>query len=112
MYKVELRPRYNTAMQPNDFLRRLPDAARSHLPSALRGFQVRHRGRLLQLWYGDDARIHYEVWIHDKTVQIELGLHFEATPARNEWFRRQFASCLIELKAALGNGVEVELWDK
>ena len=99
-------------MLPNEFLRRLPNAVRLLLPESLRVFQAQPRGRLLKLWYGPDANIHFEVWIHERTQQIELGLHFEAQPQRNEWLRRQFCARLIELKWDLGNGVEVELWDR
>ena len=99
-------------MLPNQFSHRLPDAVRPHLPAELRAFHVQPRGHLLKLWYGPDAQVHFEIWAHDRTEQLELGLHFEAQPERNEWLRRQFAAQLIELKMALGNGVEVEPWDR
>jgi hypothetical protein len=99
-------------MQPNEFLRRLPPTIRPLLAAPLQAFQVRPQGRLLKLWYDPDPRIHYEVALYERTQQLELGLHFEADPARNEWLRRQFVARLIELKWALGNGVEVEPWDR
>jgi hypothetical protein len=99
-------------MRPNEFLRRLPNAVRPLLAESLRGFQAQPRGGLLKLWYGGDAQIHFEVWVHERTQQLELGFHFEAQPQRNEWLRRQFCARLIELKWDLGNDVEVEPWDR
>ena len=99
-------------MLSNEFLRRLPAAVRPLLPEPLRAFQAQPRGGLLKLWYGRDAQIHFEIWVHERTDQLELGLHFEAQPQRNEWLRRQFCARLIELKWELGNAVEVEPWDR
>jgi hypothetical protein len=99
-------------MFATQFLRRLPETVRPLLPEPLRAFQAQPRGGLLKLWYGRDAQIHFEVWAHERTQQLELGLHFEAQPERNEWLRRQFCARLIELKSDLGNAVEVEAWDR
>jgi hypothetical protein len=99
-------------MLPNEFLRRLPVALRPLLPESLRPFHAQPRGHLLKIWYGTDAQVHFEIWVHDRSQQIELGLHFESKPEHNEWLRQQFCARLIELKYALGNGVEVEEWDR
>jgi hypothetical protein len=101
-----------SALSTTEFLRRLPATVRPLLPDPLGNFQLRNRGWLVQLWYGTDPRIHYEVWVHGSRNLLELGLHCEAEAARNEWLRRQLLHRLFELKAALGNGVEVEEWDK
>ena len=101
-----------SALSTTEFLRRLPGVVRPLLPEPLRGFQLRSRGWLIQLWYGAEPRIHYEVWVHGSRNLLELGLHCEADAARNEWLRRQLLQRLLELKAELGNAVEVEAWDK
>jgi hypothetical protein len=99
-------------LSTTEFLRRLPGVVRPLLPEPLRGFQLRTRGWLIQFWYGNDPRIHYEVWVHGGRSLLELGLHCEADAARNEWLRRRLLLRLFELKAELGNAVEVEEWDK
>ena len=99
-------------MLPAEFLRRLPALVRPLLPESLQGFTALPRGHLCKLWYGSDGRVHYEIWAHENTRQLELGLHFEAEPTRNESLRRAFAQHLIELKTTLGPGVEVEPWDR
>lgn len=101
-----------SAFSTTEFLRRLPGTVRPLLPVPLDNFQLRNRGWLVQLWYGTDPRIHYEVWVHGSRNLLELGLHCEADAAHNEWLRRQLLHRLFELKAALGNAVEVEEWDK
>ncbi|HMA36914.1 MAG TPA: hypothetical protein VKY74_20840 [Chloroflexia bacterium] len=99
-------------MLPSTFLRRLPEAVRPHLPPAAETLHMQPRGHLLKIWYGADGSIHYEVWVHERTQQLELGLHCEAEPARNERIRRQLGFYLFDIKAALGNAVELEVWDR
>jgi hypothetical protein len=103
------------ALLPGPFLHRLPEAIRPQLPAAfgpLHPLHMKVRGRLLQLWYGPDATIHYEIWIHERTQQLELGLHCEADAALNARLKRELSFCLFEIKHALGNGVELEEWDR
>lgn len=101
-----------TALSTTEFIRRLPEVVRPLLPVPLRPFQIRTRGWLVQFWYGADPRVHYEVWVHGGRDLLELGLHCEADATHNEFLRRHLLRRLIELKATLGNAVEVEEWDK
>jgi len=97
----------------DQFLRRLPAAIRPHLPpSVAHPWQIHARSRLLKLWSGPEDTIHYEIWVHDGRQLLELGLHCEAEPARNARIRQGLADYLFDLKAALGNGVELEEWDR
>ena len=100
------------ALSTTEFMNRLPEVVRPLLPAPLRAFQLRKRGWLVQFWYGPDPRIHYEVWVHGGRELLEIGLHCEADATHNEFLRRQLLRRLIELKATLGNAVEVEEWDK
>ncbi len=97
-------------MLPGQFLRRLPAAVRPHLPTET-GLQVQPRGHLCKIWYGGDGNVHYEVWAHERTQQLELGLHCEASAAYNAEIRRQLGFYLFDIKLALGNQVELEDWD-
>lgn len=72
----------------------------------------RVRSRLAQFWFGDDPTIHYELWIRERQQQIELGLHFEATPALNRELLRRFDRRLLEIQSALGRSVWLEEWDR
>jgi hypothetical protein len=99
-------------MLPGPFLRRLTETVRAHLPPDDQPLHIQPRGRLIKIWYGPDASIHYEVWIHERTQQLELGLHCESDAARNARIYRGLSGYLLEIKLALGIGVELEPWDK
>ena len=98
-------------MLPSAFLRQLATAVRPHLPPEAAPLHIDPRGHLLKLWYGPDSAVHFEVWVHERTLQLELGLHCEADPARNARIGRQLGFYLLEIKLALGNEVELEEWD-
>jgi hypothetical protein len=99
-------------MLPGQFLRRLPTAARAYLPTDDGAAQLQARGRLLKVWYGEEAAIHYEIWMHERSLQMEIGLHCEASPELNAAIRRGLSFYLFDIKGALGNGVELEDWDR
>lgn len=95
----------------HQLLRDLPELVREQLPPELRDFQVRQRGVLCQLFYGDPA-IHFEAWFHLRTNRFELGLHFEKSPRANEGLFQAFDQRIIEIKGELGETVELERWEK
>jgi hypothetical protein len=101
-------------MKPGEFMRALPDAVRPRLPVELQGFQWQARSWLVQLYYSD-PRLHFEVWWlpDQRAKRLELGLHFESRDAAlNERLLQRFLAHLFEVKDALGQGVEAEMWDK
>ncbi len=99
-------------MRSSDFMKAIPDAVRPHLPPALRDFQWYARAWLVQIHYGQPA-VHYEVWSMSYRNLLELGLHFEQRdPAANARLLAYFDAHAIAIKAELGEGVEVEPWDK
>ncbi len=69
------------------------------------------RGSLAKFWYGEDGNIHYEVWVHERTGQLELGLHCESTPEYNRALYTAFDGCVIEIQDKLGNSFWLEEWD-
>lgn len=72
----------------------------------------RARSRLAQFWFGADSSVHYELWLHERTSQLELGLHFESSPQRNRELYLWFDRCLLEVQIELGHNIWLEEWDK
>lgn len=70
------------------------------------------RYQLAQFWWGADRSIHYEIWVHERHLRLELGLHMESTPDRNRALYASFSSHLIEIQAQLGDTIWLEEWDK
>jgi hypothetical protein len=99
-------------MRASDFMKAIPEATRAHLPPTLREFQSISRPWLAQIHYGH-PRIHYEVWLLSRRNLLELGLHFEhGSRAVNTRLLDHFDAHAVAIKAELGEGVEVEPWDK
>lgn len=107
-----MRRNASKSMSASAFMRRIPEAVQARLPPQLRSFQWRARSYLVQLFFGSPA-IHFEVWLLKRMGCIEIGLHFESRErtVNERWFRL-FDRYLIEVKADLGPGVELERWDK
>jgi hypothetical protein len=96
-------------MRFDDFLLRVRELAEARLPADAPRFQGRLRLSLIQL-YQDDPRVHYEVWIQRKTGRIEVGLHFEGEKETNRRWAEALGGRVLELRAQLGSGVELEEW--
>jgi hypothetical protein len=93
-------------------MKAIPDATRPHLPPALRDFRWWARPWQVQIHYGN-PRLHYEVWSLSRRNLLELGLHFEhRNRAVNARLLDHFDKHAVAIKAELGEGVEVEPWDK
>jgi hypothetical protein len=57
--------------------------------------------------------LHYEVWSLSRRNLLELGLHFEhRNRSVNARLLDHFDAQAVAIKAELGEGVEVEPWDK
>lgn len=103
---------YTPGMHSSEFMQRIPLVVRRKLPPGLRDFQWRARSYLIQLYYGDPD-MHFEVWSLKRLGRLEMGLHFESEDgAFNERMFLFFDRYIIELKAKLGQGVELERWDR
>ena len=66
-------------------------------------------------FYEDEPRLHYEIVRTSLRFgdRIELGLHLESrSPQVNDALLAYFQGRLVEIKAALGDGFEAELWDR
>jgi hypothetical protein len=95
------------------FLRTLPEVVIPELPPDLQTIQVRQPFRwLVQFHYGE-PRLHYEVVRAQRRDGWELGFHCEASDKRlNRFLLAGFRRNLFEIKDALGEGMEAEMWDR
>jgi hypothetical protein len=100
-----------TEMQPHEFLNRLANASRKHVPPAFQAFHHGTRFSLSQLWYGN-RDVHYEVWLRPRERRLEIGLHFEADPLTNARLLAAFRAHAHEIHRALGEETRIEDWDK
>ncbi len=98
-------------IRPSAFLAVVAKAVKDGLNVQGSGFQYQVRSRLAKFWFGSDGSIHYELWLHERTSQLELGLHCEATTARNQAIYRHLDRSLVEIQARLGNSIWLEEWD-
>lgn len=62
--------------------------------------------------YYQDPKIHYEAWFHWRSGRLELGLHGEQDPRTNERLFDAYDRHIVEIKARLGETIELERWDK
>jgi len=97
----------------SQFLHTLPDVVIPHLPAALQNVQVRRPWRyLVQFHYGEPS-LHYEVARAAREQGWELGFHCESRDQNlNRFLLNGFRRHLFEIKDALGESIEAEMWDK
>jgi hypothetical protein len=102
-----------TSLSRSKFLKTLPDAVVGQLPPALQGIKVRQPwGWLVQFHYGE-PRLHYEVSKVARVGGWELGFHCEARDKHlNRVLLDGFRRHLFEIKDALGDSIEAEMWDR
>jgi hypothetical protein len=96
-------------MKQRDFFQSLVAGVRERLPEELRQFRARRLGSLSQFHYGQ-TRIHYEVWFHGSIGQLELALHCEESPERNDALLAFFDERFLAIRLELGQHVELERW--
>src|SRR3954453_11682719 len=104
-------PHARSSLLHGPFLGKVAAEVMARLPARDAPPQSSHRGRLAKFWYGPHSSIHYEIWLHDRTLQIELGLHCESAPDYNLALYNAFDHCLLEIQAALGTSMWLEEWD-
>jgi hypothetical protein len=103
--------RSRSSLQPAAFLSQVSREVISRLAERGARPETNARGRLAKFWYGPHSSIHYEVWLHDRTLQLEIGLHAESTPEYNLALYNAFDRCMLEVQAALGASFWLEEWD-
>ncbi len=98
--------------QPASFIAAVAREVKQHYAAQGREPNGHARSRLAQFWWGPVAAIHYEIAVHDRALQLELGLHFEASPAVNRQLLQALNPHLLEIQEALGDSVWLEQWDR
>lgn len=94
-----------------DFLAHVPEVIRARLPEHLWDFRVKGpSASLVKLYYGGDARIHYEVWLQRRAGRVEIGLHFEADADTNTRMLSRITEQYGVVSQALGPNAEPEQW--
>jgi hypothetical protein len=101
------------------FFEQVADALVGFLPPELRGFSSRRTGRNLKVWFGDDAREHFEVQLISPTAlaaggvsgraaMVEVGFHAEHGDApRNDAVLARLLAHEPVWRLALGDTVQV-----
>jgi hypothetical protein len=102
----------NRGLKPSSFVSAVMHEVKRLANAGSRQLNCHTRYRLAKFWYGRDDSIHFELWVHERTSQLELGLHFEAAPDRNRELYTRFDRCMLEIQARLGGSVWLEEWDK
>ncbi|HET6262826.1 MAG TPA: hypothetical protein VFG99_11410 [Chloroflexia bacterium] len=99
-------------LRPSQFISQVGSDVMERLGASGLEFHVRARSRLVQFWSGDNASVHYEVWVHEREARLEIGFHLEAEEAHNAAVYRELDRCLLDVQFQLGGSVWLELWDK
>jgi len=97
---------------PAPFVRQVAATVRERLKSRGSHVNIDVRGRLAKFWYGPDATVHFELWLHENTAQLELGLHAEGPAERNRAVYTALDKCMVEIQKELGTSIWLEEWDK
>ena len=99
-------------MTPTAFVSAVAREVETYFQRAGNPLHKSMRSWLAQFWWGDDRTVHYELWVHGTALRLEIGLHFEATAARNRALYIAFSKHLVEIQATLGETLWLEEWDK
>ncbi len=95
------------------FLKSLPAAVRPHLPAELSHMRTRQPYSWLVQFYFGAPELHYEVSSAKHRRGWELGFHCESRDRQlNRDLLDGFCRHLFEIKDALGEQVEAEMWDR
>lgn len=97
----------------SNFLKTMPPVVIAQLPSNLQKIQVRQPWRwLVQFHYGEPW-LHYELSQAKWRPGLEVGFHCESRDKElNRYLLNGFRKHLFEIKTALGDSIEAEMWDK
>lgn len=99
-------------MKSNKFIAEVSREVSAYFEREKKPVRSQTRYQLAQFWWGADRSVHYELWVHERTLQFELGLHLESTPERNRALYSAFSRHFIEIQGHLGESIWLEEWDK
>jgi hypothetical protein len=102
---------HSGGLLPSTFLKRVVSEVAEQQISAGFRLNTEARGRLAKFWFGKNNSVHYEIWIHDRTMQLEIGLHCESTPEYNALLYKEFDHVILDIQQKLGKSFWLEDWD-
>ncbi len=105
-------PKASTTLKRRDFFALVLNLTGDRLPAGTGELDSRLTMNLLKVHYGQNYRVHYEVWISRENGKVEVGLHFEDGPKSTEQLIDYFDAYILEIKDILGEQVELEQWTK
>lgn len=102
-------------LKHTDFMKGLAKLLPSILAPPYQHYHLGETRWFFQVYYGQERTIHYEV--SRPTARsgrmLEIGLHFETrNPALNQRLLEAFFPYILEIRAALGDQVVAETWDR
>src|SRR5215212_2899204 len=89
-------------LTPALFIRQAASEVKARLGQRGPHLNMEVRSRLAKFWYGPDPSVHYELWLHENTTQLEIGLHAESSAERNRALYVALDKCLMEIQRELG----------
>jgi hypothetical protein len=102
-------PNPNGTLKAREFLFATEDRAMAHLGSIVPQPERKVMWTILQLHYGD-PNVHFEIQPQVSRGQVELGLHFEGLPEKNEEWAQRIADLAAPIAGTLGPEWELEEW--
>lgn len=101
-----------STLAPAAFIKQVATAVKERLSTRISPLNTEVRSRLAKFWYGPDGSVHFELWLHDNTAQLEIGFHSEASAERNRALYVALDKCLMEIQKELGTSIWLEEWDR
>ena len=103
---------WGSSFQSSGFVAAVAREVKAHFASRGSEPHTEVRSRLAKFWWGDDRSIHYELAVHERMLQLEMGLHFEAAADTNRRLYQAFGPHLLEIQEELGDSIWLEEWDR
>ena len=100
------------SLLPGAFVRAVAAEVVKRIGKASPPLNTEVRSRLAKFWYGPDPSVHYELWLHENTAQLEIGLHAESAAERNRAIYAALDRCMVEIQSELGASMWLEEWDR
>lgn len=98
-------------MRPSAFVRQVAALVVRHFANGNVVLEQEVRSRLAKFWFGNDGSVHYELWLHEHTSQLEIGLHCESSESINRLLYTRLDRSLLDIQARLGDSLWLEEWD-
>lgn len=107
LVSISFKKRYRNR---ESFFQEMETKLRKKLSKELQQFNTnRNIYNYKQFWY-QSSSIHFEVWFRKRAKEIEIGLHLESTPEKNERLLQFLRARKDKLMERIGKGIMIESW--